>query len=187
MRWRQIMVAAGIALASANAAADDPTIEDFNGSWRGAEIKISGDEKAPALTSDDLDVQIKSVGSGFQISWTGLARQDGGGLERQRIEARFSPTERPGVYAFEPGGSSFFKLFASPSTGNPLEGETLLWARLAGPTLTVYSLAIDVDGGFDLDRYGRTLSDGGMDIDYTHRMENDRTVTIDGRIEAAGD
>ena len=186
MRWRHVAVA-GLALASATASAADPTIEDFGGAWQGIGLQVGGDDEGLALAPADLDVRIQTDGGGFRISWTGLARQDGGALARQKIDARFAPTERPGVYAFEPGGSSFFGLFANPATGNPLEGETLLWARLAGPTLTVYSLAIAFDGGFDLDRYVRTLSDGGMDVHYTRRMENDRLLTIDVRIKAKGD
>ena len=78
------------------------------------------------------------------------------------------------------------RLFADPATGNPLEGETLLWARLGGPTLIVYSLAIGSDGGFDLDRYARTLTDDGMTVRYTRRIENDLLLTVEGRLEAAG-
>ena len=82
--------------------------------------------------------------------------------------------------------SLFSSLFADPATGNPLEGETLLWARLAGSTLTVYSLAIDAQGGFDLDRYARTLTDEGMAVRYTRRIENDVILTVEGRLEPAG-
>jgi len=185
MRWRHVAVA-GFVLASASAGADEPTIEDFAGAWQGTALQVEGDAQGLALAPEDLDVQIRTDGADVQISWTGLARQHDGGLERQKIDARFTRTDRPGVYAFEPGGSSFFGLFADPATGNPLEGETLLWARLAGSTLTVYSLSITFDGGFDLDRYARTLGDGGIEVHYTHRMENNRVVTIDGRLERKG-
>ena len=108
-------------------------------------------------------------------------------FESQKIDASFAPTDRPGVFAFEPGSSSLLtRLFADPATANPLEGETLLWARLAGATLTVYSLEIDTDGGFDLDRYARTLTDQGMTVRYDHRIENDLILTVEGRLEARG-
>lgn len=187
MRWQQIVVLAGFALAAAAAGAEEASLEDFNGSWQGTELRIGGDHQGLELTPEDLDVQIGSAGAGFQVSWTGLSRQPTGGLAPQRSEARFTRTERPGVYAFDPGDTSLLaRLFADPATGNPLQGETLLWARLAGPTLTVYSLAIALDGRFDLDRYARTLRDGGMDVHYTRRMENDRVVTIEGRVEGKG-
>ena len=185
MRWRHLAVA-GLALASATASAADPTIADFEGTWQGTDLQVSGDARSLALEPEDLDVQIETDRGGFRISWTGLARQIGGDLAPHQIDASFGQTDRPGIYAFEPGQTSFFGLFADPATGNPLQGETLLWARLAGATLTVYSLAITPDGGFDLDRYARTLVDGGMDVHYTHRMENNRVVTIDGRLEPKG-
>jgi hypothetical protein len=188
MGWRQLVVAAGMMLAPATAAADDATMDDFAGSWRGTELETSGDLGGVKLEPADLDVQIERDGDGFRMRWISLARRDDGSLERQKIDARFTPTERPGVYAFAPGSSSLFsRLFADPATGNPLEGESLLWARLAGTTLTVYSLAIDYHGGFELDRYARTLSDDGLEVHYTHRMQNDRLLTIDGRTVSAGD
>jgi hypothetical protein len=185
MTWRHVAVAA-LALASATASAAEPTIADFEGAWQGTELQVSGDAQGLTLEPADLDVQIDSGAAGIRISWTGLARQAGGELAPHRFDARFDLTDRPGVYAFEPDKTSFFGLFADPATGNPLEGETLLWARLAGSTLTVYSLSITFDGGFDLDRYARTLGDGGMEVHYTHRMENNRVVTIDGRLERQG-
>lgn len=187
MSWRHGAVVAGLTLAAAPAAADDATIEDFTGSWQGAELEVSGDAGDLTLEPADLDVQIERDGAGFRMRWTSLARQDGGALARQDIDARFTPTDRPGVYAFTPGRSSLLsRLFADPETGNPLEGDALLWARLAGTTLTVYSLAIDYHGGLELDRYARTLSEDGLDVRYSHRMENDRILTIEGRAAAGG-
>lgn len=187
MRWRHVAVAVGLLLAAVRGAAADVTIQDFSGDWQGVELRTSGDDKGLTFAPEDLDVQIRSDGAGFHLSWTAISRQDGGELSRQKTEASFTPTDRPGVYAFDPGGASLLsRLFADPATGNPLEGETLLWARLVGPTLTVYSLAIGSDGGFDLDRYARTLTDQGMTVRYTRRIENDLTLTIEGRVEAAG-
>jgi hypothetical protein len=185
MRWRHVVAVIGLALASGSAVADDPAIGDFVGSWRGVELQSSGDDEGSAFAPDDLDVQIRSERAGFSMSWTGFSRTDDGKLTRQRSEASFMPTDRPGVFAFDAGAPSLFsRLFADPATGNPLRGETLLWARLAGPTLTVYSLAIDDQGGFALDRYARTLADQGMTAHYTLRTENALVLMIDGRLEA---
>jgi hypothetical protein len=186
MKWRH-GVLAGLLLVSAGAVAGDARIEDFSGSWRGVELQSSGADDGLDFTPQDLDVQIRSADGGFHLSWTGLARGDGGELTRAKVEASFTPTDRPGVYAFDAGEKSLFSsLFADPASGNPLEGETLLWARLAGATLTVYSLAIDDRGGFDLDRYACTLTDRGMAVRYTRRIENDVILTLEGRLEPAG-
>ena len=187
MTWRLILVATSLALASASAAADDAGINDFSGDWRGVELRVSGEDGKAAPTAEDLNVRLRREDVGFQMSWIGFERKGGEGLKRQKFEASFTPTDRPGVFAFNPGKPSLLsRLFADPATGNPLKGETLLWARLQGATLTVYSLAIDGHGGFDLDRYARTLTGNGMTVSYTHRIENDVILTIEGRLEKAG-
>ena len=38
MKWRLILVATSLALASASAAADDTRIDDFYGNWQGVEL-----------------------------------------------------------------------------------------------------------------------------------------------------
>ncbi len=186
MKWRNVllMMIAGLALGTTASLADDATIGQFSGGWRGAEVNASG---GLALTPQDLDIRIRPDNDGFRIDWTGFARRDDGQLTREKVEASFSPTDRPGVFAFSPGGKSLLgRLFADPATGNPLKGETLLWARLEGKTLTIYSLAVNSRGGFDLDRYARTLTEDGMTVRYTRRIENEHVLTIEGRLKAAG-
>ncbi len=91
------------------------------------------------------------------------------------------------MFAFDPGGGGLLaSLFADPATGNPLEGETLLWARVEGPTLIVYSLSINQKGGFNLERNARTVEHGAMTVRHSYRFENDRVVTIEGRLERVG-
>jgi hypothetical protein len=189
MNWRQVVAVIGLALTSGSARADEGAISRFFGEWHGTAVSITGPDHGLNLAPKDLDVGIQDDGNGFLLNWTALRRADqtGGEFVREAVDAKFVPTERPGVFAFEPGGSSLLsRLFADPATGNPLKGETLLWARLDGPTLTVYSLAINSHGGFDLDRYARTLSEGGMHVHYTHRMENDQVLTVEGQLKPAG-
>ncbi len=189
MNWRHVVVVIGLVLTSGSAVADEAAISRFFGQWHGVEVGTGGPDHGLSLLPKDLDVDIQGDGNGFLLSWTGLRRdeQSGGEFVRDAVDAKFVPTERPGVFAFEPGGSSLLsRLFADPATGNPLKGETLLWARLDGPTLTVYSLAINSHGGFDLDRYARTLSEDGIHVHYTHRMENDQVLTVEGQLKPAG-
>jgi hypothetical protein len=161
-------------------------IEDFFGTWRGTEVA------APAgleFQADDLDVVIEPYDGGFRMRWTTLDRAGSeAGFTAQPAEASFSETERAGVYAYDPGGGSLLSsLFAAPESGNPLEGETLLWARLEEAALVVYSLSINPDGGMDLNRYARTLSDDGMVVEYRRRIEGREPIRIKGRLERAGD
>jgi hypothetical protein len=167
--------------------AADAKIEQFSGNWRGAALQTSGDVGSAVFTPGDLDLRIRPEGDGFRINWVAFSRDAGGGLKREKAEAKFVPTDRPGVFAYSRGGSSLLgRLFADPATGNPLKGETLLWARLQGETLTVYSLAINSVGGFQVDRCARTLTDHDMMVHCTQRIENDRILIVEGRVEAAG-
>jgi hypothetical protein len=184
MRWRH--VAAALALLDPGAAVA-AGIDDFFGAWRGVELSIDASEKPPDLTPADLDLSITDHGEGFRIRAVALARQPDGNLAPRRFDAAFAPTETPGVFAFEPGGSLLSNLFADPASGNPLDGDTLLWARLVDDTLHVYSLAIDDRGGFALEHSTGRLTGEGMALRYRLRLENERIVTIEGQLERAGD
>jgi hypothetical protein len=173
------------ALLLAGPAAHGAGLEDFFGTWRGTEVS------APTgldFQADDLDVTIEPYEQGFHMRWTTLDRAGSeAGFTAQPAEASFSDTERVGVYEYDPGGGSLLtSLFAAPATGNPLEGETLLWARLEETALVVYSLSIGSHGGFDLNRYARTLSDDGMVASYRRRIEGSEPILIQGRLERAG-
>jgi hypothetical protein len=185
MAWRHVLLATGLVLVSTIAAADDRSIRDFEGEWHGVEVRTN-DQNLKA-TPQDLDFRLSPEGDGFHMEWITFERTADGGLERQKADASFAPTDRPGVFAFRPGKTSLFsRLFGDPATANPLEGKTLLWARLDGATLTVYSLAIDDHGGFDLNRCARTLADRQMTVQYTRRSANDVILTLEGRLEKAG-
>ena len=185
MRGRQILLAAGLALVSTAVVANAASIRDFAGAWHGVELHAG--EQTIAATPDVLDLKLSPEDDGFRLEWTTFKHTADGHLQPQQIQASFAPTDRPGVFAFRPDrGSLFSRLFGDPATANPLKGQTLLWARIDDATLTVYSLAIDDHGGFDLNRYARTLTDQGMTVHYTHRIENDVILTVDGRVEKAG-
>lgn len=163
-------------------------IGDFFGDWRGVEVTVADAEPALELTPADLDTTIAPEGRGFAIRSFALTREADGGVVTRRMDATFAPTETPGVFAFDPGRRSLLSsLFADPAVGNPLEGDTLAWARLEGNALHVYSLAIDTAGGYALEQSTGRLTDDGMIMRYELRSENDRVVTVEGRLERAGD
>jgi hypothetical protein len=186
MTWRQAL-AAMVVLTAPWTARADAQIENFVGVWRGVEVNVDSAEPAPKLAPADLDMTITEENSGFHVRTLGLGREPDGSVVPRPTEATFVPTETPGVFAFEPGtGGLLSRLFADPSVGNPLEGETLLWARVAEDTLHLYSLAIDPKGGYALGQSIGELSADGMVTRYELRLENDRIVTVEGRLERAG-
>jgi hypothetical protein len=180
MRRSVLPVIIGLLIGAGAASADQPTIADFYGEWRGVDARGQGD-----VEPGDLSVTIRPDGDGFRMGWTALEIGSGGGVSgRQEVGVSFAPTGKPGVFAYrEEPGSMLERLFASPATSNPLEGETLLWARLAGPTLTVYSLALEDDGGFRLDRHERTLQEGSMSYVGSRRTGQGPSVIAEGRLQ----
>jgi hypothetical protein len=187
MGSRHFLVALGLLLAPGPAVAAE--IHDFFGDWRGVEVSIDGDPgQSLQLSATDLDMAIAGQGRGFRVRAFGLAREPDGTLVLRPIDAIFAPTETPGVFAYEPAsGSLLSRLFADPTRGNPLQGDTLLWARLQDDALHVYSLAIDDRGGFALEHSTGQLTKDGMTARYVLRLENEQIVMVEGRLERAGD
>jgi hypothetical protein len=169
------------AVAGAPAIAADPLPQVF-GTWRGMSVAAEGIDPA-ALQPGDLDITLAPATGGFRAQWTALERAPDGSLRRQAVDARFAATGRPGVYAFESDpGPLLARLFASPATGNPLDGETLLWARIEDATLHLYSLVLHPNGGFDLDRWAHTPEDDGLRRVLTRRTETGAAV-VEGRLD----
>lgn len=160
----------------------------FYGDWKGVALTSTEGTGSLEPAAEDLNVRIEPDGDGFRIYWTSLGHgHSDDPLVREKIEARFAPTDRPGVFAFDPEtGSMLLNLFGNPATSNPLKGEPLLWARVADQTLAVYGLAINADGGFDLYHHARTLTDGGLSAHHTHRTEHEPMMIIEGLLERAG-
>ena len=185
-RWPSaapLLLLLSVALAGAPppraAAQDAASIADFAGTWRGVEVGEAGGESPPAVTPADLGLTVTPEQQGFRLNWR---RPDG-----ERVEATFAPTGRPGVFDVQPSTNPLLGLFFSPATGNPLEGETLLWSRLEGRTLVLYSLHLDEGGGFALHRAAWTLQDDGrhLVLDYSRLTEGPTKATVTARLERA--
>jgi hypothetical protein len=184
--WSLVLM--GLLLGAGPAFAQDALPEGFFGNWQGVTLSASEGSEDLTFSPDDLDVQIEPDGKGFKMHWMSLTHGDSAGeLVRQPVDARFAPTDRPGVFAFEPEKSSMLLgLFGDPATNNPLEGEPLLWARVEDQTLSVYGLVIGSDGSFDLYQHVRTLTADGMVATHTHRTEHEPAVVIEGLLERDG-
>ena len=182
------LVLIGVILAASPAFGQEALPASFDGDWQGKELTVDEGNADLKATAEDLNVQIVPDDSGFWMHWTALSRDGtGGALARQPVEARFEPSDRPGVFVFDSEQSSLLlSLFGDPATNNPLEGEPLLWARLEGDTLSVYGLAINPDGSFDLYQHVRTVTGDTMTARHTHRTEGD-VVVLEGRLARAGD
>jgi hypothetical protein len=152
---------------------DGRSIGGFLGEWSGAEIVAGRGSLAPSA----LDLRVEQDAGGFAMAWHDLGA--GGDL----VEARFLPTDRPGVYEVARESSSFLtRMFAAPATGNPLKGETLLWARIEDPVLAVYSMSVDRKGAMDLAHYTWTRTEDGLRLSFSDSAGS----RIEGTLAAAG-
>lgn len=147
---------------------DRHSIDRFLGQWTDGMIL-----SAPVdLKLDILSTHIRSLGEGFRMTFTDLGKIAQGLSADQRIDAHFAPAKRKGVFEYVKEEGSFLqRMFASPASGNPLEGETLLWARIDGEILAVYSINVNDKGDLLLDHYSWTRTETGLRLLFSQRTD----------------
>jgi hypothetical protein len=74
-------------------------------------------------------------------------------------------------------------MFGGDKPVNPLEEGTLYWARTAADAVYVYSLKIDDRGGFVLDRFTCSPSEGGLVVSLLRRLPEGRVERMDMQLE----
>lgn len=169
-------------LAPAWAVAAD--LDDFYGSWRTESLDAQGDGGIE-VAADLLDLDVRPAeGDGFRARWTLMEAESAGTTRPRRVEALFTPTDRPNVFAFRQEKGSFLsRFFASPETGNPLEQEVLLWARLDEDRLILYSLTVAETGDPVLSHAAHRLEDGGLAVERIFRNGPGAPFVVEGRLE----
>ena len=168
-----VAIAAGSLLAAAPAQAQELSIAAFYGNWKGSALSESELSVYFRLTARDLDVTIRPAAEGFTISWTTVLRQKGDpdnpDIQRKSTTLGFVPAGRPNIWR-------------ATATGDPITGQTLAWARIKERTLSVTSMVITDDGGFEMQIYDRTLSDLGMELEFTRLRDGEPVRTAKGRL-----
>ena len=158
-------------------AQDTVPLAAFNGVWEGSAIAENADSLYFGVTTRDMNVEIRPAGGGFRIVWTAVLRQGGDpqnpDVYRRSAELVFRAADRPNLYQAE-------------SSGNPLEGGVQSWARLHGSTLSVYQLALNEQGGYELTSYDRTLTGTGMELVFQRLRDGEPVRTVTGRLIKTG-
>ena len=142
-----LLILAGIPGGGASAAL--ALIAPFFGHFEGKTI-VEGDD---TTTSRDLAVDIQPDGDDFRVIWTTVTRQLDGDIKYKTYSIGFEATKRPGIFRSTMGTD----MFGNRVPLDPMKGDPYVWSRIIGRTLTVYSLQITDDGGYDLQVYERTL------------------------------
>ena len=163
----------GSCLAAPASFAADLPIATFFGKFSGGGIAQNADSIFFALTTRDFDVDIRPSGNGFTVDWTSVIR--GGGdpekpdVRRKKSSKTFRPTGNPSV-------------FHSTDSGDPLAGKELCWARIENNTLSIFVMAVDKNGVYELQQYDRTLSGSGMKLLFRSWRDGDRLRSVSGQL-----
>ena len=161
-RIAAIAFSAGLAMADCGVAeAQNRPVEDFYGRYVGSATKAD----SPEVTDRDMDVVIRKGKSGksFIVDWTTITRDGDNKLKRKRQEIEFQATARKDVYE---AGMRTDK-FGGRIPMDPIKGEPYVWARIQKDTLTVFALLITDEGSFEVQVYERTLTDKGLQLEFS--------------------
>ena len=182
MRFAVLVLAASLAFpATAVAQKRTLSIGHFFGTFSGGGVAENEDSLYFAVTARDFDVVIgpgpTSARGGFTVSWTSVIR-GGGDVDKPRV--RKKSTTRTFVAGSVPG------VFTGATSGDPLTGKEMSWARIKENALIVYLMVIDKSGAYQLQRYERKLSGTGMELTFTRLKDGEKVRTVKGRLIKTG-
>ena len=151
--------------ASASQAAAD--FEKFYGHYVGT---TSGD------TNDDTgdrtsEVLIKPNKDGFNVPWSTTLTRTNNTIKKSTFSINFRPSKQAAVY-----GSAMSKdMFGHEKPLDPLNGDPYVWAFINGNTMTVNSLLVSENGGYEIQTYERTLTDDGLSLVFS-QVQNGKVM-----------
>ncbi len=145
-------------------------IEPFLGSYAGsAEVDRDG-----TAEKRDLSVDITETRDGFIVAWVSTTYRPDGRVNESAYEIGFQPTDREGIYS----AAQKRNVFGHSVQLDPMKGEPFVWGRIMDDTLTVFSLFVNTDGGYQMQEYNRTLADGGLDLNYNSIANGGEVVRV---------
>ena len=158
----------GLVLSIPSFASGPDPLARFYGHYVGKATDGSSDVKAMRNT----EVIIKPAGEGFNLQWTTIIHRQKRKVER-KFSINFVPRASRKVYA----SAMKIDTFGHRVPLDPLKGDPFLWAVVSGNTLTVHSLLIFDDGGYELQSYERRRSKPGLDLIY-RRIRNGMILKV---------
>ncbi|MEM7446465.1 MAG: hypothetical protein AAF414_24310 [Pseudomonadota bacterium] len=178
--WAMALIALALSvigpgLAQSQQSDGETTVEisDFVGEWQGMGILETEDSLFFAMNRRDLDVIISGSEREFTVEWTTITRSgtnpDDPEIRRNSSSLTFRPADHPNV-------------FEARSSGSPLNGDVMSWARLNGQTLSVYQMSITEGGGYSVATYDRTLTDDAMQLRFVRLQDGQPTREVNGQL-----
>jgi|GEM_PF-3790060 len=143
-------------------------IEPFLGQWLGEGVTAStGAMENVDFRGTDLDVQIYPKGAdGFIVSQREVLWSAGEEVQHS-MTLVFDPTDQPGV-------------FEGQQDCNPVSEVGCAWARIAGDTLTITMLSFKRADEANYRVYKRTLTDNGLELSYSHMIDDAVAESFEG-------
>lgn len=133
-------------------------VSDFVGRYTGtAEVEYGAD-----IHKRDLNVEITETEEGFQVDWTTITYRADGRVKEAAYSINFVPSDRSEVFS----AAMRRNMFGHEVQLDPMKGEPYVWARIMDDTMTVFSLFVDDQGGYEIQEFNRTLAEGGLDLDF---------------------
>ncbi|MFK7868845.1 MAG: hypothetical protein AB8B58_06365 [Roseobacter sp.] len=110
----------------------------------------------------DMSVQISETKEGFRVHWKSTTYRTDGTAKEKAYTIDFEPSERAGVYA----SAMKRNVFGHTAQLDPMKGEPYVWGRITNDTLSVYSMYVTEDGGYEIQQFDRSLATRGLMLDF---------------------
>jgi hypothetical protein len=160
-----------IAESNLGQATDVLSIADFVGHFRG-EAQVQAGDRFFVQQVRDAEVEIRSDGNGFRLSWTTVIHSGEGDkttVRRRNAEMRFVAGPTPSQ-------------FRSPEPLEPFAERPTAWAYIDRNTLVVHVLNILADGNYELQTYQRSLSGDVMTLHFSRVFPGRPELVVSGRL-----
>ena len=136
--------------------ADDLSDKSFFGHYQG-EAKISDTEKR------NLEVDIKEIDNGFNVSWKTITQDAQGSGKSKSYSIDFIASDRAGIY----GSAMKTNLFGGQQALDPIKGEPYFWAKVNNNVLTIFGMLINESGDYEIQQYERIFQDNDLVLNYS--------------------
>jgi hypothetical protein len=147
-------------------------VEPFVGSYLGSAELIRADGSTQMR---DMSVEIALAGKGgFIVKWATITYRSDGTSKEKSYEIEFVASDREDVFA----AAMKKNVFGHSVQLDPMKGEPYVWSRIVGDTMTVYSLHVDAEGGYEIQQFDRTLADGGLELEFHSILNGEVQRTI---------
>lgn len=148
----------------------------FFGHYTGHSLDGDGE----SVSKRDFDVTIEKSGKrGFGLSWRTFVYRSDGSVKKKDYSIEFRATDRDGIYT----SAEKKDMFGAKVPSDPMKGEAYLWAKIKDKRITVYGFMVTDEGGYEMQIYHRTLTDTGMDLEFSRQREDGVFRRITGALQ----